>query len=42
VLVVIEKDEKCTKYPSLSKNMFMIGRDKTRITIEADLRKKLT
>jgi hypothetical protein len=42
VLVIIEKDEKCVKYPNLTSNMFMIGRDKTRISIEAELRKRLS
>jgi hypothetical protein len=42
VLVIIERDEKCSKYPNLTNNMFLIGRDKTRISIENELRKKLT
>lgn len=42
MLVIIEKDPKCVKYPNLASSMFMIDREKTSRSIKEELRKRLS
>jgi hypothetical protein len=40
-MVVIEKDATCTKYPTLTSNIFKVGRDNSILVVKHELKNRI-